>query len=114
MSEAIDEKCLEWMPKSVWGPIKWKELHTRALIDRAMTGEERWFADYVEGLPCAKCRRHFEEFLAQSPPDLRSRPLFFAWTVEAHNFVNEALGKKTFTKEEAHAEHFFPPEPESP
>jgi hypothetical protein len=28
--KAIDESSLAWMPKSVWGPIKWKELHVRA------------------------------------------------------------------------------------
>ncbi len=98
------------MPKSVWGPIKWKELHTRALIERAMTDEARWFAAYVDGLPCAKCRAHFAAFLAESPPDFRSRPLFFAWTVAAHNFVNEATGKRNLTVAEAYAEHFFKPE----
>lgn len=111
MPEAIDEKCLEWMPKSVWGPIKWKELHSRALIDRSMDGEERWVAAYLDGLPCAKCREHFEVFLRQSPPDLQSRQLFFAWTVAAHNFVNRATGKRSLSIAEAFQEHQFFPEP---
>ena len=113
MEEAINEEGLEWMPKSVWGPIKWKELHTRALLDRPMHGEDRWFAAYIDGLPCPKCRAHFEEFLGQSPPDFRSRSDFFAWTVAAHNFVNNALSRRALTVEEAFQEHQFKPDPKA-
>jgi hypothetical protein len=110
MAEAINEEGLEWMPKSVWGPIKWKELHTRALLERSMEGEEHWLAAYLAGLPCPKCREHFEEFLRKSPPDLRSRRQFFVWTVAAHNFVNEAIGHRTLGVTEALNEHQFTPE----
>ena len=111
MTEAINEKGLEWMPKSVWGPIKWKELHTRALMPTAMEGEERWFASYLDGLPCEKCRQHFAEFLGQSPPDFSSRESFFNWTVAAHNYVNVAMGRRSWSIEEARAEHQFLPDP---
>src|SRR4030095_16034680 len=53
----------------VWGPIKWKELHTRGLIDLSMDEEQKWFETYVEGLPCPKCRSQFQAFLADHPPD---------------------------------------------
>jgi hypothetical protein len=101
MAQAIDHKSLEWMPKSVWGPIKWKELHCRALAPLPMDGEEKWFEAYMQGLPCAKCRTHFEEFIKQNPPDFHSRERFFKWTVRAHNHVNRAHNKPTLKTEEA-------------
>src|SRR4030095_12202561 len=100
--DGIDKSALAWMPKSVWGPIKWKELHTRALMDAPMAGEEVWFDDFVRGLPCPKCRNHFEEFLKVRPPDMSSRTAFFAWTVNAHNHVNEATKKRLITMDEAY------------
>jgi Erv1 / Alr family/Protein of unknown function (DUF2934) len=111
LPKAIDQRSLEWMPKSVWGPIKWKELHTRGLIDLSMEEEQKWFETYVEGLPCPKCRSHFQAFLADQPPDLSSRPNFFAWTVRAHNHVNQALGKPTLTEKQARQVHQFVPDP---
>lgn len=91
--KAIDESSLSWMPKEVWGPIKWKELHVRALSPFPMDGEAEWFEAFLNGLPCPKCRAHFCDFLGRTPPDFSSRDAFFGWTVEAHNFVNEATGK---------------------
>jgi hypothetical protein len=105
MSKSIDYKSLEWMPKSVWGPIKWKELHCRALVPLPMNGESYWFAAYLEGLPCAKCRLHFEAFVHDHPPDFRSRNAFFEWTVLAHNHVNEANDKPVMTLAEARWAH---------
>ena len=109
--KAIDQRSLEWMPKSVWGPIKWKELHTRGLTDLPMDHEPKWFATFVEGLPCAKCRCHFEAFLTGCPPDFSSRASFFEWTVRAHNHVNRALSKPEFTEAQAREEHRFTPDP---
>jgi hypothetical protein len=105
---AIAESSLEWMPKSVWGPIKWKELHTRALAPLPLDQEEAWFAHYLEGLPCPKCREHFQQFMAWRPPPLDSRAAFFAWTVQAHNYVNRATGKPEFTVAEARRLHAWP------
>jgi hypothetical protein len=114
MSEAIDYKSLEWMPKSVWGPIKWKELHCRGLIGLPMGEERHWFKAYLAGLPCAKCREHFEAFLRDCPPDFRSRDAFFEWTVRAHNHVNRANDRPLLTTDEArraHHEFFDNPDP---
>ncbi len=101
MSKAIPEHPLQWMPKSVWGPIKWKELHCRALAYLPMDHEEQWFKSFIESIPCPKCQRHFESFVEQQPPSFASRPKFFEWTVSAHNFVNRALNKKELDLEEA-------------
>jgi hypothetical protein len=93
------------MPKSVWGPIKWKELHARALSPLPMDDEPPWFEAYLEGLPCPKCRVHFEEFVRRCPPDFDSRDAFFNWTVRAHNHVNQANGKPVLSIDAAHQAH---------
>lgn len=102
---AIEGGALDWMPKSVWGPIKWKELHSRALTSLPMDDEAKWFQQYVEGLPCPECREHFEQFLGENPPDFTNRGSFFEWTVRAHNFVNRACGKKELSADEARELH---------
>jgi hypothetical protein len=107
--ESINSSSLEWMPKEVWGPIKWRELHYRGLIKLPMDDEWDWFNSFRKGLPCPKCRKHFEMFVQKNPPDLSSRPKFFAWTVAAHNHVNEALHKKTVSVEKARRLHHLPP-----
>ena len=110
--KAIDESSLSWMPKEVWGPIKWKELHVRGLAPFPMDDEDKWFAAFLKGLPCPKCRAHFCSFLETTPPDYSSREAFFEWTVTAHNFVNAANGKPDVTVAEARALHackFDPP-----
>ena len=72
--KAIDHRSLEWMPKDVWGPIKWRELHARALSNLPMAGEEEWFVAYVEGLPCARCRRHFDSSRNIRQSSIHGRP----------------------------------------
>lgn len=104
-TEAIDRASLAWMPKSVWGPIKWKELHVRGLVDLPMDDEAVWFHDFVEGLPCPKCREHFAAFLNDSPPNFKSRRAFFEWGIKAHNHVNAANGKRSLSVEEARKQH---------
>jgi hypothetical protein len=105
MEKAIDYRSLEWMPKSVWGPIKWRELHARAFCSLPMTHEAEWFAAYIEGLPCMNCREHFQAFVTSHPPDFSSRSAFFEWTVQAHNHVNRALQKPEISVNEARTLH---------
>jgi hypothetical protein len=104
---AIEHHSLDWMPKEIWGPIKWKELHCRALIDFPMDKEEQWFEEFLDGLPCPHCRKHFEQFLEKHPPPFENRESFFKWTVDAHNHVNGKLGKKEIDHQEAYRLHHF-------
>lgn len=101
MSKAIPEHPLQWMPKSVWGPLKWRELHCRALAYLPMTNEEQWLKSFIESIPCPKCKAHFDTFIQQNPAELSTRPAFFLWTIRAHNWVNRALEKKELDLEEA-------------
>lgn len=101
MSKAIPQHPLEWMPKAIWGPLKWRELHCRALVYLSMDHESEWIKSFIESIPCPKCRHHFDSFILVSPPVLTSRPAFFRWTIEAHNFVNRALEKKELDLDQA-------------
>lgn len=102
MSKPIPKRSLDWMPKTVWGPMKWRELHCRALSYLPMKGEAEWLDKFVESIPCPKCQKHFEIFVKDNPPFFPDgvtsyrtldRPAFFRWTVDAHNFVNRALSR---------------------
>jgi hypothetical protein len=110
MLHSINRASLDWMPKNVWGPIKWKELHYRGLIDLPMDDEKEWFDNFCEALPCPHCREHFAAFVKKKAPDLTSRENFFAWTVAAHNAVNQATGKAQLSVDEARQLHWVEPE----
>jgi hypothetical protein len=101
---------LAWAPKSVWGPMKWRELHCRALAYINLTNsyddpdsemviteaEVTWINVFIESIPCPKCRHHFDSYMQQNPllkGEPITRPEYFRWTVDAHNFVNRALQK---------------------
>jgi hypothetical protein len=110
-TDAIDKSSLAWMPKSIWGPIKWKELHTRALANLPMDGEEKWFKEFIEGLPCPMCRGHFDEYVKDHPPIFTSRTAFFKWSVDAHNSVNHRNDKRIMPLGEALDIHQYTPDP---
>lgn len=101
MPKAIPESSLEWMDKRVWGPIKWTELHARALAYLPMEKEKEWFTSFVTSIPCPHCQKHFQLFIEKTPPDFTSRPKFFAWTVAAHNNVRRSQNKPEISLEEA-------------
>lgn len=100
-NKPISESSLEWMPKSVWGPLLWRQLHCRALAYLPMHSESKWLDDFILNIPCPLCQAHFNEFHKMNPPDLRSRIAFFEWTVSAHNYVNRSKNKKEYTVAEA-------------
>lgn len=67
----------------------------------------QWFAAWQASIPNinCNCRKHWNELVEAMPPDFSSREAFFAWTVEAHNAVNQRLGKALVTLEEARRLH---------
>lgn len=50
-----------------------------------------WLRDQIEGLPCADCRGHAREHLAQNPPERAIDPSLYMW--QFHSAVNQRLGK---------------------
>lgn len=57
--------------------------------------------------PCDTCASDFEEYLRDHPPQLESRLQFSQWACDAHNAVNEKLGKPSFPCESALARWRF-------
>ena len=101
----IPESSIAWMPRAVWGPLLWKQLAARALAHLPMEGEKEWFDSFVQSIPCPHCQSHFQLYISKNPPDFSSRPAFFVWQTEAHNFVNRAKRKPELTLAQALAVH---------
>lgn len=70
----------------------WKPLHTK----QEPTPE--WFEKWKAMIPCSSCREDFFAYLLTNPPRYND---WFAWTVEAHNWVNVKLKRTKMTIEEA-------------
>ena len=85
----------------------WQEIHTRPLELKAPQDDSAYIARLLPRVPCGECRTHWKKLLAELPPDYSSLDAYFAWTVNAHNRVNERLGKSVLTVEEARR-HWWP------
>ena len=61
------------------------------------TLEQQSFLDFTslfsQLYPCGECAQHFQSVLSRHPPRVTSRSDVVQWTCEAHNIVNERLGK---------------------
>lgn len=88
--------------KEELGRRAWTLLHTMAsnfpdkpTIEQSEKAEK--FIELVGDLyPCSECADHFRELIEKHPPRTESRKEFSQWMCEAHNIVNERLGKPTF------------------
>lgn len=98
------------IPPSVFGEPMWASIHLVALgyPDKPSANHRKHARDFIESFkfvtPCSNCQNHFRAMLERSPlteKDLDSSHAFFAWTVNRHNEVNERIGKKTVSVEEA-------------
>ena len=82
----------------------WKELHTRAIN---YTGKDdrnfiqKWTTKIPRFTKGCKCREFWTVWSRSNPPKFTPAGAYFEWTVKAHNAVNQKLGKKTFTVDEA-------------
>lgn len=59
---------------------------------------QRWFDDWEKLIPRfgCRCRQHWQEIKRKLPPDFTSAVAFYRWSVDAHNAVNQMLGKPTW------------------
>jgi hypothetical protein len=81
------------------GPKRWASLHARA---EAWDGtnpdaESEFIAHLADGLGMCSCRKDWAELLERLPPDLSSPAAYLAWTVKAHDEVNDRLGKPVYS-----------------
>ena len=90
-----------------WGRQGWHFIHYVALNyphNPTKQDKENYLAflhNLPEILPCPICGVHFKENMDSHPPNLNSRIEFFNWTVDMHNFVNQANGKKKLSYQQA-------------
>lgn len=91
-----------------WGPGAWNTLHVVAHsypkdpTRLQMTETRTFLLLFGKHLPCPSCRRHFLDLLQRNLDDrtLASRATLVAFMNDAHNEVNQRLGKRTWTLEE--------------
>lgn len=99
--------CRNW--KTIQGPKAWKALHLKALeLEKQQPSVANFlrFQTHVTSLrgriTCTDCRKETDQYYYAHPLPNWDRPdLFFAWTMDFHNYVNEKLGKPTLSVDEA-------------
>ena len=94
-----------------WGHHLWIAIHYVAMgyPDQPTEQDKKNYATFLRSvgpvLPCKMCVGHFERLVTEEVPldsdALASRESLFEWSVRAHNKVNQRLGKKEMTVEEA-------------
>lgn len=89
----------------------WKELHLRALNYTVgeKTSDASWLLAWTRKIPRftkgCRCNEHWQKWYALNKPDYSSSEAYFAWTVRAHNAVNERLKKPIWEVDQAR-EHY--------
>lgn len=91
----------DFIQTKIDGSNLWKELHS--YIFTTKEAAEVFFSVWQLKIPSfgCSCREHWSKIVAEFPPDFSSECAFFKWGVDAHNKVNERLGKPIFSYEEA-------------
>lgn len=95
------------MDPEIWGPKLWFMLHTISFNypDNPSFDDMKYHQDFFEILvhiiPCATCANHYSEYISKNPPKLSSKKDLIKWTIDLHNNVNQRLGKKIYTYNEA-------------
>lgn len=90
------------------GRCFWEGIHWIAAVypDEPTEEHKYWSHMYLHSyarlIPCPDCRQHWLNLLTSGlPPRNNSREDFFLWSVEAHNMVNQRLGKPIMSEAEA-------------
>lgn len=102
MTYSIDPK--------LWGSSGWSFIHYTALgypvnpTDEDKMNYKIFYYNLQNTLPCLKCALNYKENINQLPIEnsLNSRGDLFKWTVDIHNMVNNELGKKNLSYEDAY------------
>lgn len=97
------------MQPSKWGKHMWYSIHFVALgyPENPTPLDKEYYKSFYNAvgkvLPCEKCAKNFERHSKELPIDsfLVNRKQLFTWTVMFHNIVNQELGKKEWTVDEA-------------
>lgn len=86
------------------GRRAWKLLHEYRLAVWSAKEAEAWFRKtWMRQIPRygCNCSSEFKKILDLLPPRFETYDDFFLWTVDAHNAVNERLGRPSISLHEA-------------
>lgn len=106
------EKKITTSSPEVNGPPFWFVLHNGAahLPEFLSPISAKRIQNFIEGIPemqpCTNCSEHARSYIEKNKDlisTLNTRDAVFKFYVDFHNFVNQRLGKKIFTYEEAYA-----------
>ena len=99
------------MDKNIWGKHIWKSIHYIALgYPDIPTEEEKnnyytFFISLKNVLPCPLCRNHYTDILINELPItndvMKNKHNLLKWTIDLHNIVNNKIGKKILSYEDA-------------
>lgn len=100
-----------------WGPYKWIFLHMMAenYLENPSKEEMKTMKTYIETipniLPCKQCGLHFKDFTNNYCLSLdeicRSRKNLVEFFKDAHNYVNEMLGKRLYSTNEVYKKYKY-------
>jgi hypothetical protein len=95
------------MDQDIWGRCTWVLIHSIAVnypthpspLEKENT--KNFFLSLGDVLPCRYCRIHYKNNLKVLPIQLDSKMDLVNWTIDLHNMVNELLGKRVLSRQEA-------------
>lgn len=95
------------MDQDIWGKCTWVLIHSIAVnypntpspIEKETT--KRFFMSLGDVLPCFYCRQHYKNNVKMLPINVESKMDLIDWTINLHNIVNESLGKRVLSRDEA-------------
>jgi FAD-linked sulfhydryl oxidase len=104
VSEKLDEFWEKESPPDIieLGRSGWTVLHSVAAYfpEKPTEDNKKDATNFLNGFarlfPCKVCAKDFQEVLERHPPKLDNRKEFNVWMCEAHNEVNQKLGKPLF------------------
>jgi len=102
-NSASEKKSIECpVGREDLGVSGWTLLHTISVYFPVQpTGEDKtrmqtFLTLFGQFYPCKECGQEFLEYIHSKPPQLDSREDLMQWMCQAHNDVNERLGKDKF------------------
>jgi len=82
----------------------WEQLHRNALGYRGNDDSvflTKWASRIPRYTKGCRCKEFWTKWRRANPPDFSSPEAYFAWTVKAHNAVNQKLDRPVWTVEQA-------------
>lgn len=85
------------MPPVVFGPILWRQLHTRPdETGGDLSNEPYWLGAFQAAVSCPQCAFEFWDLRMKHPEDLTNTQTYKIWAYRIHNAINLRLGKPLF------------------